>query len=324
MRVLGAGLAVLLAVGGGCKRSGEGGAEQPLRVGFFPNITHAQALVGNAEGTFAQALGQVEMKAFNAGPEAMQALLSGSVEASYVGMGPAINAYLKGGRELRVVAGAVEGGAVLVTRTARSPEELRGKTLASPQLGNSQDIALRTWLAGQGLQPGKDVRVVPMANPEILGLFQQGQLEGAWVPEPWGTRLILEGGGHLLVDERELWPQGRFSTTLLVTTERVLRERPEQVRKLLQAHVELTQQWQADPRAFRQRVAQAFQKLTRHELKPEVLEQAFTRLEPALEVQPQVLQEEARHAAALGYLPQAELQGMVDTSLLEQVRAQAR
>lgn len=312
--------AVLLAVLGGCRRSGEGGAERPLRVGFFPNITHAQALVGSAEGTFTQAPGQVELKAFNAGPEAMQALLSGSVDVSYVGMGPAINAYVKGERQVRVIAGAVEGGAVLVTRTARSAEQLRGKTLASPQLGNSQDIALRTWLAEQGLRPGKDVRVVPLANPEILGLFQQGQLEGAWVPEPWGTRLLLEGGGHLLVDERDLWPQGRFPTTLLVATERALRERPEQVRKLLRAHVELTRQWQADPQAFRQRVGQAFQQLTRHELKPEVLEQAFTRLEPALEVQPEVLAEEARHAAALGYLPQAQVQGMVDTSLLEQVR----
>jgi NitT/TauT family transport system substrate-binding protein len=320
-----ASLAALCLSVSGCKKEGAakqaGGEARPLRVGFFPNITHAQALVGNASGSFQQSVGApgLEMKMFNAGPAAMEALSAGSIDASYVGTGPAINTFLKGGRELRIIAGAANGGAVLVTKTARSPAELKGKTLATPQLGNSQDIALRHWLGQQGLKPGQDVTVTPLSNPDILGLFLNGKIEGAWVPEPWGARLVAEGGGHILVDERDLWPERRFHATVLVTTRQALEQRREQLKQLVRAHVELTRQWQQQPDVFVSRVNESFGKATGKPIAAPVVTDAFTRLEPALQVMPDQLQQAAEHARGLGFIPSADLSGLVDTSLLREV-----
>jgi NitT/TauT family transport system substrate-binding protein len=314
-------LAALGALAVGCKKDNKAAAPEtrPLRVGYFPNITHGQALVGQASGAYSG----VELKAFNAGPAAMEALSAGSLDASYVGTGPAINTFLKGGRELRILAAAANGGAVLVTKTARSPAELAGKKLASPQLGNSQDIALRTWLGRQGLKVDKDVSITPLANPDILGLFLNGQLEGAWVPEPWGARMVAEGGGHILLDERELWPGGRFHTTVLVTTRKALEQRRPQLKQLVRVHVALTREWQQNPQAFSTRVNTAFTQVSGHPISPPVLQDAFSRLEPAMEVLPAQLQQAASHAQALGFISSSDLTGLVDTSLLEEVLKEA-
>lgn len=326
------GLLVLLAVTGpGCKKSGgEADANAPLRLGFFPNITHAQALVGHVEGTFAAepGIGKLEVKQFNAGPAAMEALVGGSLDVSYVGTGPAINTYLKAGRELRIISGAVNGGAVLVTRSAKSAAELKGKKLASPQIGNTQDIALRHWLRQQGLraasEPGSEVQVVPMSNPDILGQYLQGAIEGAWVPEPWGARMVAEGGGQVLVDERDLWPHRRFPTTVIVTTKKVLETRKPQLAALLRVHVRLTERWRSDPTGFASAVNAAFGKLTSKPLPAPVLEQAFSRLEPSLDPESAALAQAAQHARTLGYLSMDDVSGLVDLSLLNEVRATAR
>jgi NitT/TauT family transport system substrate-binding protein len=321
-------VALLAAAGTGCKKSGgEAGADAPLRLGFFPNITHAQALVGNAEGVFAAepGIGKLEVKQFNAGPSAMEALVAGSLDVSYVGPGPAINTYVRAGGELRIIAGVASGGAVLVTRTAKSPAELKGKKLASPQLGNTQDIALRHWLKQQGLTVGNgaegDVQVIPLSNPDILGQYLQGALEGAWVPEPWGARMVAEGGGQVLVDERDLWPDRRFPTTVIVTTKKVLETRRPQVLALLRAHVRLTERWRADPAAFSSAVNAAFGKLTSKPLPEPVLKDAFSRLEPSLDPGQAALARSAQHAKELGYLTSDDVSGLVDLSLLEEVRA---
>lgn len=323
-------LVLLTATGLGCKKSGGEASSDPnapLRVGFFPNITHAQALVGNAEGAFSAepGLGRLDIKQFNAGPAAMEALVAGSLDVSFVGPGPAINTYLKAGRELRIIAGAVNGGAVLVTRTAKSPAELKGKKVASPQIGNTQDIALRHWLKAQGLQaasePGADVQVVPLSNPDILGQYLQGSIEGAWVPEPWGARMVAEGGGQILVDERDLWPNRRFPTTVLVTTKKVLETRRPQILALLRVHRRLTERWKGDPEGFATAVNTAFGKLTSKPLAPAVLKEAFSRLEPSLDPEPAALAESAKHAKELGYLSSDDINGLVDLSLLDEVRA---
>jgi NitT/TauT family transport system substrate-binding protein len=322
-------LLLLLLLPSSCKKGGsEPGA--PLRLGFFPNITHGQALVGHVEGEFARALGptKLEVKQFNAGPSAMEALSAGSLDASYVGPGPAINTYLKGGKELRIIAGAASGGAVLVTRTARSAQELKGKRVATPQLGNTQDIALRTWLGQQGLAIAGSgevrpdaVSVTPLANPDILAQFQRGELEGAWVPEPWGARLVREGGGQVLLDERTLWPGGRFPTTVLVTTRKVLETRREELKRLLRAHLSLSGRWETDPKGFARAVNTAFAQVAGKPLPDATLQEAFGRLNPSLDPLPQALEANARHAQALGFLPSADIAGIVDTSLLDEVRA---
>lgn len=159
----------------------------PLRLGYLPNITHAQALVGVGDGTFARALGRtpLQTKVFKTGPAAMEALLAGALDISYVGTSPALIAYVRSEGGIRVLAGAVSGGSVLVAKAASSPEGLRGKRVASPQIGNSQDVALRTWLRENGLRfddVRPEVQVLPLSNADILGLFRQGQLEAAWVP----------------------------------------------------------------------------------------------------------------------------------------------
>ncbi len=318
-------LSAALTLAGGCKSSSRNTEKDPVRLGFFPNITHAQALVGNMDGSFARALEDVKLQAlkFNAGPAAMEALSSGSLDICYVGTGPAINLYVKGDRQLRVIAGAVNGGALLIAKTARSPQELKGKKVASPQFGNSQDIALRHWLKAQRMTIADnskgDVTVVPLANADILSLFLSGKLEAAWVPEPWGAKLIAEAGAHILVDERDLWPNRTFPTTLLVTTQRFLETRPAQVRAILRAHLELSRQWLDAPTAFAAKVNEAFSRLTGKKLPAHVLQDAFSRIEPAVRPLPEALALAAQHAHQVGFLPSPDVAGMVDTSVLDEV-----
>src|SRR5215471_19079259 len=204
-----------------------------VRVGAFPNITHPQAMVGKANGAFEKALGsnvKVDWKTFNAGPSAMEALFAGAIDLTYIGPNPTITGYVRSnGEALRIIAGATSGGAALVVRNdsgIEKPEDFRAKKVATPQLGNTQDVALRAWLKDHGLRSvdkGGDVAVMPMANPDQLTLFQKKSLDAAWAPEPWATRLIREGDGRLFLDERSLWPQGQFITCHLIVATKFLK-----------------------------------------------------------------------------------------------------
>jgi len=220
-----------------------------VRVGHFPNVTHAQGLVAHAltreqKGWFEERLGpgtKVEWFTYNAGPTAMEAILSGDIDLTYVGPNPAINAHVKSrGEEIRVVAGATRGGAALVVQgdgRIASPADFRGKKVATPQLGNTQDVACRAWLVAQGFevtQAGGDVFVVPTENPDILSLFERGEIDAAWTVEPWVSRLESEAGGKILVQEDDA------ITTVLVASARFLREKPELARRFIAAHEELT------------------------------------------------------------------------------------
>lgn len=305
-----------------CRREADGAA-RPFRLGFFPNLTHGQALVGLDDGTFAKALGvRLEAKAFTAGPAAMEALVSGDLDATYVGAAPAVIAYLRtGGEALRVVAGAVSGGAVLVVRDARGPEDLAGKRVATPQYGNTQDVALRTWLRAHGLSDrggARGVDVTPLASADILALFARGQLAGAWVPEPTGARLVA-AGGRILLDERELWPGGRFPTTVLVVSARALQHRRAEVAALVRAHVELTRRWQRRPGPFGAAANEGYARRVGKPLPDEVLADALGRLEPAVDPLAAGLAELARRCQALGFAPPGDVAGLVDRSLLDEI-----
>ncbi len=312
-------LAAALALA--CSRSRDDG---PLRLGYFPNVTHGQALVGVDDGTLANALGgKLQTRMFNTGPAAMEALLAGELDASYVGAGPAVIAYLRSrGEGLRVVAGAVSGGAVLVVRDATRPEDLAGKRVGSPQLGNTQDVALRTWLRAHGLSdkrgPG-GVEVTPLANPDLLSMFSRGDLAGAWVPEPWGARLVAEAGGRILVDERALWEGGRFPTTILVVSLRALERRRADVAALLRGHVALTRRWRDDPGAFARLVNEGYARRTGKPLPEAVLAAALSRLEPVDDPMGPQLARMAHDAQALGFAPPGDVSGMVDARLLQEV-----
>jgi sulfonate transport system substrate-binding protein len=283
-----------------------------LRLGYFPNITHSQAIIGVADGTFRRALegkAELEVRVFNAGPSAIEALFAGQLDVAYVGPNPAINGFIRSkGRALRVVAGATSGGAVLVVRgdgTITEPAQLAGRKIASPQLGNTQDVALRSWLAKQGLvltERGGATQVLPVANPDILTLFLRKEIDGAWVPEPWGARLVHEAGGRIFLDERSLWPEGRFVTAVVVVATRFLEQYPELVTVWLRAHVELTERINADPPASRLQVNAEINRLTGQSLPLTELEDAWSRLTPTYEPMRRSLLRSADAAYRLGFL----------------------
>ncbi len=231
----------------GCVQTDDPGT---LRLGYFPNLTHAQALYGLQTGLFAKALGpevKVQATKFFDGPTAIGALLTGRVDATYVGPSPTLNALAVAGPGVVViVAGAASGGARFIVQpdlVLKADGDFAGKTFASPQLGNTQDISLKHYLQSRGqstTDKGGSVQVINAANPDILALFTRGQVDGAWVPEPWATRLERDGHGVQFLDERSLWPDGQFVTTQLVTTQTYLDRHPGTVRRLLDAHVAAT------------------------------------------------------------------------------------
>ena len=217
-----------------------------LKLGYFGNITHAPALIGVGQGTIAGNLGDTKLstQVFNAGPAAIEALNAGAIDATYIGPNPAINSFVKSkGESISIIAGAASGGAQLVVKPEiSSAADLAGKTLATPQLGGTQDVALRAWLGQQGYTTttdgGGDVAITPTENAQTLKLFSDGKLDGAWLPEPWASRLVLEAGAKILVDEKDLWDRGEFITTVLIVNKQFAAEHPETVTALLKGHVE--------------------------------------------------------------------------------------
>jgi sulfonate transport system substrate-binding protein len=305
-----------------------------IRVGAFPNITHPQAMVGKANGWFEKALGsnaKIDWKSFNAGPSAIEALFSGAIDMTYIGPNPAITGYVRSqGEALRIVAGATSGGASLIVRNDSGidkPEDFHGKKVASPQMGNTQDVALRAWLKAHGMKSadkGGDVQVVPLANPDQLTLFLKRELDAAWAPEPWATRLIREGNGRLFLDERDLWPQGQFVTAHLIVSTKFLREHPDLVKTWIRAHVELTEWISGHLPEAKKILNQQIQKETTKALSAGVLDDAFGRLQVTYDPLRNSLLTSARSAYDAGFLGRQmpDLSGMYDLSLLNQVLAE--
>jgi NitT/TauT family transport system substrate-binding protein len=307
-----------------------------IRVGAFPNITHAQAMVGKANGWFDKAIGpnvKIQWTSFNAGPSAIEALFAGAIDMTYVGPNPAINGYVRSnGEALRVVAGAASGGASLIVRNdagIQGPQDFHGKRVASPQFGNTQDVALRNWLKKNGLKTndkGGDVQIVPMANPDQLTLFLKKDLDAAWAPEPWATRLIHEGNGKLLVDERSLWPNGQFVIGLLVVNNKFLKAHPDLVKNWIRAHVELTDWINAHPADAKKLLNEQIQRETNKALPADVLNEAFSRLQVTYDPLHAALNTAAQQAYEDGFLGRQmpDLSGLYDLTLLNQVLAEKK
>jgi len=242
-------LAVLTLLSSGCAAesadtASAGGPADEVRLGYFDNVTHAPALVGLEKGLFTDALGDTKLSAeiFSAGPATIEALSAGAIDAAYIGPNPAVNSYVQSaGQSVRVVSGATSGGAALVVRPGiDGPADLKGATIATPQLGNTQDVALRAWLAQEGhtsdTTGGGDVHVTPTENSQTLALFKSGKIDGAWLPEPWVSRLVLEADATVLVDEASLWKDGAFPTTELLVGTEFLDKHPQTVKALLTGH----------------------------------------------------------------------------------------
>lgn len=325
--------ACLLLLSGGCSGADSASSDRlaghlDLRLGYFPNLTHATAIVGLEEGLFAEHLGSrvvLNPSPFAAGPAAVEALFAEAIDATFIGPNPAVNAYAKsGGEAVRIVSGAASGGAFLVVKpSVRTPADLPGKRLATPQLGNTQDVALRTWLASQGLktdlQGGGDVSVVPQENAQTLEAFRAGAIDGAWVPEPWATRLVLEAAGKVLVDESTLWPNGRFVTTHLVVRGEFLEAHPDVVGQLLEGVVAATDFVNDRPEEAKQIVNDAIGKLTGKVLPDDVIARAWSHLVFTYDPIASSLREAARRATKLALLEPVDLNGIYDLALLNEI-----
>ena len=273
----------------GCKKAPEpaASAEVRVRIGHFPNITHVQALVAHnlsrqGKGWFESRLGpglKIDWFVYNAGPSAMEAIFARSIDLTYVGPSPAINAFAKSdGREIRMVAGAANGGSALVVQgnfTLRTGADFRGKRIATPQLGNTQDVACRAWLTEQGLkitQLGGDAQVIPTANPDQLPLFQQKKLDAVWTVEPWVSRLVREAGGRVLIEEKE------SVTTVLVSSVKFVNEQRSLLQKITQAHRELTDWIKAHPQEAQQMVLAELAEETRSKISSDLIAAAWPRI----------------------------------------------
>jgi NitT/TauT family transport system substrate-binding protein len=324
-------LSLVVAAGPGAAAAStpaQGGDAVTLRLGYFPNVTHASALVGVEGGLFEESLGDnvtLETATFNAGPAAVEALFSGAIDATYIGPNPAINAFAQSdGEAIRIISGATSGGAFLVVNPdIERPRDLEGKTIASPQLGNTQDVALRTWLEDKGFEAdttgGGDVSVVPQDNAQTLELFRSGDIDGAWVPEPWATRLIDEGDGEILVDERDLWPKGRYVTTHLIVATEFLEENPEVMKQLLEGQVAANGLIEEDPEEAQDLVAQGIENATGTAIPPELVAATFETLTFTNDPVASSLRRSAKNAEAVGLLEPVDLDGIYSLKLLNQV-----
>ena len=323
--------AVVAAIGmsacGGETTAASGAAPAEVRLGYFPNLTHATAIVADKDGLFAKHLGSTKLKVstFNAGPAAMEALKSGAIDATYVGPGPATNAFINSdGQLLTVVAGAASGGASLVVDPSiTSAAGLKGKKVSTPSLGNTQDIALRYWLKEHGLktdlQGGGDVNITPQENAQVVDAFTQKLIVGAWVPEPYATRLV-KAGGKVLVDERDLWPGKRFATTILAVRTDYLKEHPDQVKALLAGDLDATEVIAKNPAKAQKDVADLIAKISGKPLKPAVITAAWKQLDFTVDPVASSVLLGAQHAYEVGVLKkEPKLDKLVDLTLLNQL-----
>jgi len=300
-----------------------------VRIGHFPNITHAQPVIGRSLGTFEKRMGvAIDWKTFNAGPSEMEALIAGQLDIAFVGPNPAVNAFLRSkGKALRIIAGSACGGAALVVPKGAqiaSARDFKGKRLASPELGNTQDVALRHWLKSNALTPGRDVQVIPIKNPDILMLFQQNKLDGAWVPEPWVSRLLQEGGGKIHLDERQLWPEGKFPTTVVVVRAEFYEKNRDLVKRFLEAHLEITEWMQRTPAEAQKRFNEQLTRIITKPMPTNLLAEAFSRVTFTIDPLVGPLLTSAGWAQELGYLPRntdisGGIKGLIDVTLLNEV-----
>jgi NitT/TauT family transport system substrate-binding protein len=303
-----------------CANSVRAQEKVTVRFGHFPNITHAQGVVAHAlsrqgKGWFEQRLGpnvEIQWFTYNAGPSAMEAIFAGSLDLSYVGQGPALNAHLKSnGEEIRILAGAANGGAALVVRSdgpLKTAADFRGKKIATPQLGNTQDISCRAWLKAQGFkvtQTGGDVMVLPTANPDQLALFQSGGVDAVWTVEPWVTRLERDANAKVFLEDTDV------ITTWLASSVKFLNAHRDLAKKVVNANKELTDWIQAHPEEAQKILISELKEETKADFAPEAVSQAWKRIRFTTEVSRDLLAKAVRDGKDAGFL-----KGSTDTSTL--------
>ena len=314
-----------------CKRDATASAEAPptqVRLGYFANLTHAQAVLGVSSGEFASAIAPATLntKVFNAGPELIEALLAGEIDVGYVGPGPAINAQaITHGQGIRVVAGAAANGVVIVAREGsgiKSLEDLKGKKLATPQPGNTQDISARHYL--QAVLRQSDLsNVVPQTNAQQSGLMTRGDLDASWAPEPWGSLLVSQAGAHVIAEEKDLWPDKQMVITVVVTTPEFLAKHPDLLEKILQVHRHWTERLNIDPAKYDAQLDQALFALTNKRFPKGVLPTALARVKFTDDPGEATFRTLGQWSYELGFAKQKpDLTGLFDTTILRKLQQQ--
>jgi NitT/TauT family transport system substrate-binding protein len=317
-------VAAVLAAGSPASAKAKQSDPVTLRLGYFANVTHAPALVGTEGGIFAKKLGSnvdLKLATFNSGTEELTAFQAGALDAGYIGPNPTITAWTQLNKGVRVISGAASGGAYFVVKPSiSSAADLKGKTLASPQLGNTQDVALRNWLKQNGLNTdtagGGDVKIVPQDNATSLTAFKAGDIQGAWVPEPWATRLVNEGGGKILVDEASLWPKGQYVTTQLIVTTSFLKAHPDVVQKLAGAQVAANDYIRTNVADSQQLVSTAIQKITGKAIDGNLVIASFKNIEFTNDPVASSLAKDNDTQGLFGFPKASSLKGLYDLSFL--------
>ncbi|MEV5320205.1 aliphatic sulfonate ABC transporter substrate-binding protein [Streptomyces sp. NPDC052687] len=299
-----------------------------VRIGYFPNLTHATALVGREQGFFQKELGGTEAKyaTFNAGPSEIEALNSKSIDIGWIGPSPAINGYTKsGGKNLRIIGGSASGGVKLVVNPEKikSVKDVKGKKIATPQLGNTQDVAFLNWIAEQGwtvdAQSGKgDVSVVRTDNKVTPDAYKSGSVDGAWVPEPTASKLVSEGA-KVLLDESDLWPDKKFVITNIIVRQDFLKEHPDVVEAVLRGAVKSNEWINANPDQAKAAANEALKQESGKALPAEVIDPAWKSIAFLNDPLAATLDTQAAHAVKAGLLEQPDLKGIYDLTLLNKV-----
>jgi NitT/TauT family transport system substrate-binding protein len=303
-----------------------------VHIGYFANLTHATPLIGIQNGQFAKDLGSTAIRTqiFNAGPAELEALNSGAIDIAWIGPSPAINGYVKSkGSALKIISGATSGGVELVVNPAKIKTEadLKGKRIATPQLGNTQDVALLSYLAGKGYQENPktgagDVSVVRTDNTLTPTAYSAGSIDGAWVPEPTASKLVAEGA-KVLIDEKTLWPAGKFVSTNVVVSQSFLKAHPDVVQAVLKASVDTNSWITANPDQARKTANDALTVLTKKGLSDKVLDAAWAELSVTDDPLAATLKTQADHSVSAGFITAPDLSGIYDLTLLNKVLAAA-
>jgi NitT/TauT family transport system substrate-binding protein len=326
LRLLAAATAAL-ALAAGCSRADSGAAPvqaqaqgpAEVRLGYFPNVTHAPAIIGQKKDFYAKELGSTKLSVttFNAGPEEVNALLGESLDIGFIGSGPAINAFTKSKGTIQLVSGAVSAGAQLVTKPGiTSIEQLAGKNIATPSLGNTQDVSLKKLVHDKNLG---GVKITNMDNPKTLDAFRKGELDGAWLPEPWSSRLVLDAGAKVLLDEKSLWPEGRFPTTVVIVRSEFLQQYPQTVQAILRGHINSIEWAKANESDAKTLVNSTLKELAGSSLSQPVLDSAFKAIELTTDPIASTFPQLAKDSVIAGIVKQeADLKGFADLSALNE------
>ena len=299
-----------------------------VRLGVFANVTHAPGLVAIESGLLQKALGpnvKLEVSYFNAGPAVITALLADAIDVSYIGPNPAITGFAQSnGEALRIISGSTSAGAALVVKPdIAKVSDLKGKKIATPQLGNTQDVAARAFLESKGLSTdvtgGGDVSIIPTANATSLSAFQQGTIDGAWVPEPWWSRLVNEAGGKLLVDESTLWPEGQFVTTHLIAATDFIKDNPKTITKLLKGNIEAVDFANDNPTVAQKLVATGVFSGTGQKVDEATIANSWEHLTFTVDPLASTLAKSAKDAEDVGLLDPVNLKGIYDLKPLNRI-----